>query len=75
MTQKRRFTSLNGYCSVADYLRGCHVEPKAKHLAYASEILRSAQNDIHHLSCDKALRIFLATKSVLPKPNLEETLV
>jgi len=28
---------------------------KAKHLAYVTEILRSAQNDIHHLVCDRAL--------------------
>jgi len=32
---------------------------KAKHLAYVTEILRSAQNDIHHLVCDRALVPFL----------------
>ena len=42
-------------CSVAGYLRDCHAEPKAKHLALASEILRCAQNDIHHLFRDRAL--------------------
>jgi hypothetical protein len=28
---------------------------KAKHLAYVTEILRFAQNDIHHLVCDREI--------------------
>ncbi|MFX0200282.1 MAG: hypothetical protein ACFFCW_29535 [Candidatus Hodarchaeota archaeon] len=39
--------------SVAGYLRDCHAELKAKHLALASEILRDAQNDVHHLFRDR----------------------
>ena len=31
---------------------GCHVEPKAKHLASVREILRFAQNDTPHFICD-----------------------
>jgi len=43
---------------------GCHDEPPsllsqestgAKHLASVGEILRFAQNDIHHLSCNKTV--------------------
>ena len=37
---------------------GCHVEPKAKHLVFAREILRFAQNDTPHFICERALFIF-----------------
>ena len=36
---------------------GCHAEPKVKHLACASQILRFAQNDMYHFICHRALRL------------------
>jgi hypothetical protein len=33
----------------------CHAEPKAKHLAYAKEIFRFAQNDIHYFICHRPI--------------------
>ena len=32
----------------------CHVEPKAKHLVCEGEILRFAQNDVHHFLSNRA---------------------
>ncbi len=50
------------YCSITRGPMSCHAEPKAKHLAFAEEIsafegqiLRCAQNDIHHLMCERPL--------------------
>jgi hypothetical protein len=52
----------------------CHVEPKAKHLAFVREILRFAQNDTPQFICDgpisyklpKELYIILDKRNWIP---------
>jgi hypothetical protein len=49
------------YCSVAGYLKDCHAEPKAKHLALASEILRGVYPEQSE-GLRMTLIIYLATE-------------